>query len=211
MATQVLTSHFNVVESKKSLGKILPQRLGGVLWAPMVLMALMAFAAGFVVAIVRANEINDGGSADTIASLKHVGAGFMFIGFAAVFAAIDFVIARILGEFRAGGGSVQEATGRTVKTLTMPLTGKLFLGTMMMAMMTLLTTVVIHFIFAADVSSTAASLEDSEQRFVVLEAIRRVGVGMFLLSFLLGLATIIEVIRFQSVRIRQLPSEAKQS
>ncbi|MFQ5382474.1 MAG: hypothetical protein ACE5EF_12765 [Dehalococcoidia bacterium] len=210
MAVQV-ASHFNTVESDRSLGRIAPQKVGGILWAPMVLMGIMAFTAGIIVAIVRANEIDVAGAADTIAGLKHVGAGLMFIGFASVFAAIDFAIARILGEFRAGGGEVQEAAGRKVQTLAMPATAKLFLVTMMMGMMTILTAVVLHFIFAADISNTAASLEDAEQRFIILEGIRRAGVAVFLLSFLLGLASIIQVIRFQAVRIRELPAEAKRA
>ena len=58
-------------------------------------------------------------------------------------------------------------------------------------------------------SNAAASLEDAEQRFIVLEGVRRVGVGLFLLSVLLGLATIIQVLRFQSMRIRELVDEPR--
>ena len=135
----------------------------------------------------------------------------MFIGFAAVFAAISFTIARILGEFRKGGGELQEATGRTVKVLKMPFTAKLFIGTMAMAMMALVIASILHFVFAADVDGTAASLQDAEQRFIVLEGIRRGGVVVYLLSFLLGLGTIIEVLRFQSIRIRELAGESAAS
>lgn len=202
---------FNTIASARSLGRNLPQRIGGLLWAPMLAMALMAFTVGFVLAAVRANEIADAGGADTIAQLQHVVAGFMFLGFAAVFAAIAFAIARILGEFRHGGGEVQEATGRTVQTLTMPLTAKAFIALMAMAMMTLLAAVILHFVFAADIEATASSLEDAEQRFVVLEGVRRVGVGVYLFSILLGLATIVQVLRFQSVRIRELPREQRRA
>ncbi len=205
----VTHASFDTVASTRSLGRNLPQRIGRVLWAPMLAMALMAFTVGFVLAVVRANEIADGGGADTILQLQHVVAGFMFLGFAAVFAAIAFAIARILGEFRRGGGEVQEATGRTVQTLKMPLTAKAFIVLMAMAMMTLLTAVILHFIFAADIEATATSLEDAERRFVVLEGVRRIGVGVYLFSILLGLATIIQVLRFQSVRIRELPREQR--
>ena len=118
-------------------------------------------------------------------------------------------IARILGEFRVGGGMVQEATGRVVKTLKMPLTAKVFLLGMAMAMMTLVVASILHFVFAADISSTTASLEDAEQRFIVLEGVRRVGVAMFLFSVLLGLATIVQVLRFQSARMRELVAEPR--
>ena len=191
----------------------MPQNLGRMLWFPMWLMAAMGFGAGFVVAIIRANEVADLNGAgvwstETTAQLQHVGAGLMFIGFAAVFAAISFTIARILGEFRKGGGELQEATGRTVKVLKMPFTAKLFIGTMAMAMMALVIASILHFVFAADIDGTAASLQDAEQRFIVLEGIRRGGVVVYLLSFLLGLGTIIEVLRFQSIRIRELAGES---
>ena len=194
----------------------MPQNLGRMLWFPMWLMAAMGFGAGFVVAIIRANEVADLNGAgvwstETTAQLQHVGAGLMFIGFAAVFAAISFTIARILGEFRKGGGELQEATGRTVKVLKMPFTAKLFIGTMAMAMMALVIASILHFVFAADIDGTAASLQDAEQRFIVLEGIRRGGVVVYLLSFLLGLGTIIEVLRFQSIRIRELAGESAAS
>ena len=35
----------------------MPQNLGRMLWFPMWLMAAMGFGAGFVVAIIRANEV----------------------------------------------------------------------------------------------------------------------------------------------------------
>ena len=206
----VTTAGFSTVASDRSLGRNMPQRLGSLLWLPMFLMALGFFAAGFIVGVIRANEIAEASpAADTIESLHHLGAGLMFIGFAAVFGAIAFAIARILGAFRAGGGEMQEASGRGVKTLAMPLTAKLFIAGMAMSMMALVGASILHFVFAADVSSTAASLEDSEQRFIVLEGIRRVGVALYLLSILLGLATIIQVLRFQSVRIRELATEPR--
>ncbi len=202
---------FEVERSSRSLGYNLPQRAGRLLALPMLAMALMAFPAALIVGIVRANKISDGEAADTIAALQHVQAGLMFIGFAAVFAGISFAIARILGQFRKGGGDVQEAAGRTVATLKMPLTAKAFLAIMMMAMMTILLAVVLHFVFAADIDNNAASLKQAEDRFVVLEAIRRIGVAMYLFAITLGLATIIRVLRFQAVRIRELPGEVPRS
>lgn len=209
MAAQTQMAGFPVLLSDRSLGRSLPQRIGGALWLPMWLMAAMAFATGFALSIVQANEIADGGGADTIAQLQHVVAGFQFLGFAAVFAAISFAIARILGEFRAGGGELQEATGRQVQTLKMPRTAQLFLLTMAMAMMALVATVVLHFVFAASITTAEASLQTAEQRFIVLEGIRRLAVAIYLASFLLGLGTIIEVLRFQSIWLRQLPDEPR--
>lgn len=211
MAITATSADFDIVTSARSPGRNMPQRLGRMLWFPMWIMAVMGVTAGIILAVVRATEIADGGDADTIMALKHAIAGFMFIGFAAVFAAISFAIARILGEFRAGGGALQEATGREVRTLKMPMTAMAFIATMAMAMMAIIAAVVLHFVFAADVQNTAASLEDAEQRFVVLEGIRRIGIATYLVSFLLGLGTIIHVLRFQAVRIRELAGEPTRS
>lgn len=211
MAITATSADFDIVTSARAPGRNMPHRLGRTLWFPMWIMAAMGFTVGIILTIVRASEIADGGDADTIMALKHVVAGFMFIGFASVFAAISFAIARILGEFRVGGGELQEATGREVRTLKMPMTAKLFIVTMAMAMMAIVAAVVMHFVFAADVQNTAASLQDAEQRFVVLDGIRRVGIATYLVSFLLGLGTIIQVLRFQAIRIRELAGEATRS
>jgi hypothetical protein len=207
MATATAPATFQVETSTRSLGLNLPQRMGRVLWLPMLLMALMLFGAGMILGVVRANEIADGGAADTLASLQHAQAGVMFLGFAAVFAAISFAIARILGQFRAGGGEVQAAAGRSVQTLRMPGSAKLFLTLMMMAMATLVVSSVLHLVFAFDVDNTPTSLADAEERLIVLEGVRRLGVSIFLFGILLGLATVIRVLRFQAVRIRQLADE----
>lgn len=200
---------FAVERSKRSLGYNLPQRLGRRLWLPMFLMALMAFPVGVVLGIIRGDEISTNGSPETIEELRHVSAGFMAIGFAAVFAAVSFAIARILGAFRKGGGDVQEAAGTEVHTLKMPLTAKLFLAVMAMAMMALLAEAVLHFVFAADVTSSASSLDLSEDRAVVLEGIRRIGTASYLFAITLGLASIITVLRFQAHRIRELPARIR--
>jgi hypothetical protein len=197
----------NLEVSKRSLGYNLPQRAGVRLWLPMLAMALMAFPAALGIGIVRAEEISSGGSAETIETLRHLQAGVMIIGFAAVFAAISFAIARILGQFRKGGGKLQEAAGVPVKTMRMPATAKVFIGLMMMAMMTLVATAVLHFVFAADVTGAASSLDLSAERFTVLDGVQTVGIAMYLVAITFGLATIAQVIRFQSTRIRELAKE----
>ncbi len=206
MATETLSTDFAIDTSTESLGLNKPQQIGGKLWLPMFAMSLMGFAGGIIVAVIRAAELSDNGVSDTSEALKHLGAAFMFIGFAAVLAAISFAIARILGVFRSGGGEVQETVGTTVHTLKMPISAKVFLGGMMMAMMLILIPVILHFVFAADVSDTLASIEESEERFIVLEGIRRIGVALYLLAIAFGLATIIKVLRFQAIRIRELPN-----
>ncbi len=207
MAATATSADFDIVTSAESLGRNMPQNLGRMLWFPMWLMAVMGFTIGVIFAVVRANEIVDGGDAATILQLKHVIAGFMFIGFASVFAAISFAIARILGEFRSGGGDFQQSTGREVRTLKMSPSATAFIVTMAMAMMALVVAIVLHFVFAADVVNTAASLELAERRFIVLEGVRRTAIAVYLISFMLGLGTIIQVLRFQAIRIRELPAE----
>src|SRR5918996_1129480 len=123
---------FKVWASSKSLGFDLPQRIGRVLWFPMLAMALMSFVVAWIFGVIRADEIAGGGNPDTIAAQGHLVPAFMFLGFASVFAAISFACA---------------------------------------------------------------------------EAIRRLGIVMYLTSIAFGLATIIQILRFQSVRVRELPSE----
>ena len=202
MATDTM---FTYQVSDHALGRILPQRLGRALWLPMLVMALMAFAVGFVLAIVRADAIASGGAISTIAALNHSVPGFMFLGFAAVFAAISFAIARILGEFRVGGGSVQEAVGGEVHTLTMPRTAKLFVAGMVLAMMTLVAAVVLHFVAAAAIAGgSATALGNAETWATQLEGVRRAGIALYLFAITLGLASIVEVLRFQASRMREL-------
>jgi hypothetical protein len=175
----------------------------------MLAMAVMAFPVGVLLGAIRANEIATGGSESTIAALGHAIPAVNFIGFASVFAAITFAIARILGEFRVGGGAVQEAAHTPVKTLKMPATAKLMIGGMMMAMMGLVAAVVLHFVAASAISGGSSyALDHSDQWGVWLEGARRTGIGLYLLSITLGLASIVETVRFQAVRIRELPAEA---
>jgi uncharacterized membrane protein YjgN (DUF898 family) len=129
----------------------------------------------------------------------------MFIGFASVFAAISFSIARILGVFRDGGGRVQETLGAKVHSLVMPATAKAFIALIMMGMMAILVAVVIHFVTAAGTASGAISVADSESTAIALEAVRRLGVSVYLVAIALGLATITNVLRFQAIRLRELP------
>lgn len=205
--TDLRSDGYNVDITADNLGRNLPQRVADRLWAPMLAMALMAFPAAVVLAVVRADLVAGGATADaaTITQLHHVSAGVMFLGFAAVFSAITFAIARILGEFRSGGGSVQATAGTDVHTLRMPGSAKGMLVGMMMAMLLILVPVVLHFVAAASIGSASeADLLRSEQWFDQLEAVRRVGVATYLAAITLGLLTILRVLRFQATRIREV-------
>ena len=208
MTTTLNSRTFEIETSDHAQGPNLPQRVGGKLWKPMLAMALMGFAVGTVLAAIRAGAIANGDAASTIVSLQHFVPAAMFIGFASVFAAICFAIARILGEFRTGGGAVQEAAGGAVETLKMPPTAMAFIGLMAMAMMTILAAVVAHIIIGAQIASgDTATLAGSEQWAIGLEGARRFGTALCLFAIALGLGTIIHVLRFQAIRIRELATE----
>jgi hypothetical protein len=202
---------FSVDRSATAAGLNLPQRAAERLWAPMLAMGLMGLVAGLLVAFARADAVAAGQDVATIARLQHVQAGATFIGFAGVFSAIVFAIARILGVFRTGGGRIQQAVGSHVLTLRMPVTAKAMIALMAMGTMAIVGAVIAHFIVAgAVVTAAEADLLRSEQWFVALEGVRRIGVSAYLLSITLGLATIVHVLRFQSLRIRDLvPSSAR--
>jgi len=196
---------FDVEVSNQGLGYNKPQKMGNRLWAPMFAMAVMAFPVALILSFVRASDIADG-DFESAAELGHYVAAFGFIGFLAVFTAISFAVARILGRFRKGGGDIQEATGSRVQTLKMPVSAKAFIASMAMGMGMTAIAVVLHFVAASNVGTW--SLESVERWARVLEGFRRLGVGLYLFGIALGLGTIIQVLRFQSIRIRQLPDTA---
>ncbi|MEE9177779.1 MAG: hypothetical protein V3U46_05075 [Acidimicrobiia bacterium] len=205
MATSTTTSSdFPIDVSNKGLGYNKPQQMGRKLWGPMWVMSIMAFPIALILGIVRSNAIATGESEATIAALGHTTTGIMFIGFTAVFAAISFAIAKILGEFRKGGGEVQELVSSEVRTLKMPPTAKILILGMAMGMMTLLIASIIHLVVAAQVSSGSLSLASAETAAINLEAVRRLGVAVYLVAITFGLATIIRVLRFQAIRLREL-------
>ena len=179
MTTTLDSRTFDIETTDHALDRNLPQRVGGKLWKPLLVMALMGFAVGVVLAVIRANAIANGDALSTITSLGHFVPAAMFVGFASVFAAISFAIARILGELRTGGGAVQEAVGAPVETLNMPPTAKAFIGLMAMAMMIIVAGVVGHIIIGAQIASgDAAALADSEQWAIWLEGVRRFGTAL---------------------------------
>ncbi len=144
----------------------------------------------------------------------------MLLGFAFIFSGISFAIARILGVFRTGGGLVQDAAGKGIKTPVMPITAWIFLGGMMMGMIVLVFVFVGHIYAAVQThdawinatgpsGADAASLGRAETWGTWLEGLRRVGVGLYLASIAVVFGTIVNVIRFQTLRIKELAEEAR--
>ena len=210
------------VETEEPPGLTLAQTVGGRLLWPAAAMGIMLVATAFALAIARSQlsvDLSEEFTAARQANFATFGQlipGFMFLGFAMILAGVSFAIARILGVFRVGGGIVQEAIGKGIKTPVMPITAWIFLGGMMMAMMLLVFTFVGH-IYAATqacdawinataggVAGNEAALGRAETWGTWLEGLRRFGVGLFLVSIAFGLATIIKVIRFQTLRIKEL-------
>jgi hypothetical protein len=215
MTTTAISRHgeFSVTTGDSAPGLNLPQKMGTALWLPMLLMGLMAYPIAVVLGAVRADLVANGtttGDAANAASLGQYTTAVLFLGFSFVFAAIVFAIARILGAFRTGGGGVQQTSGRQVLSLAMPATAKAMIGLMMMGMMMLLFAVVVHVILGINVNTAvlngdAASVTTIESWSTWIEGVRRLGVAVYLVSIALGLATIAEVIRFQTARILELP------
>lgn len=203
-----IRNDFDVFRTDRAVGPNVPQRLGAALWAPMLGMAIMAFPVALALSIARASLIASGGPAPTIAALGQLVPAAMFLGFATVFAAISFAIARILGVLRSGGGTVQEAAHRRVQTLRMPAIAKLFIALMAMAMMIIVAAVIAHVLVAVQLLGGRIDPATAQAYGEWLEGARRFGASTYLLSIALGLASIFTVLGFQASRIRELPSEA---
>jgi hypothetical protein len=81
------------------------------------------------------------------------------------------------------------------------------MGLMAMGMMLIVGAVVLHLIVGTLIATgNDSTLANAEEWSIWLEAARRFGVSTYLFSILLGLATIILVLRFQTVRIREIVS-----
>ena len=197
---------FHVVGSSESLGYNRPQKMGRKLWLPMFALAIMGWAVGFVLAVVEAGT--DRSAVDDLQTLSHLVPGFMFIGFLGVFTAITFAIARILGEFRKGGGEVQATAGSAVQTLKMPATARVMLAFMMMGMMVMAAGIITNFVAAGAFNGTdPADIVDSARYGALGSGLRRLGVASYLTGIAFGLGTIIEVLRFQASRLREVGTE----
>ncbi len=61
---------FDTQTTARAPERIMPQKVGSALWAPMFAVSLMGFAVGFVLAIVKANLIASGGDPLDIAAVS---------------------------------------------------------------------------------------------------------------------------------------------
>ncbi len=147
--------------------------------------------------------------------------GFRLLGIGLILSAITFSLASILGVFRAGGGRLQQAFGHEAQSLTPPITARLFPMLMMMGLLILIVNLVISAIiggFAWDVyghsiaeinaaepgSDLLGDLRTVETYNAWLAPFKFVGIAFILVGISFAVHTILQVIRFQGQRIREL-------
>ena len=174
-------------------------RMARALWLPMLAMGIMAVLAGFIVSLVQTGEVrSDPGFATDLSAWVQ---GLQFLGEGFILSGISFLLGTILGSLRKGGGEVQKATGVSVKTLKMPVTGKLFVGLMMAGMML----AIVQFVGYVAVS-TFSGPQTIASYFAWLGPVREAALGLLLSGIVLALATIAKVLGFQFSRVTEIVS-----
>ncbi len=142
-----------------------------------------------------------------------------FLGVGTLLGGITFLLATILGTLRVGGGGVQAALGVEVRMLKPPVTARLFPMFMMMGMMLLIAALIIsiptailaygywnHSIAtqlnpAAEGSGLLADLGTINALKLWLAPFKFVGMATLFTGIGLALATIVQVLRWQSNRL----------
>ena len=100
------------------------QRMGTLLWLPMLLMGLMVLGGAFGLGVARGAigadlfERFDASDKAVFETLGVLSAGFGLLGVGLLLAAISFALVRLAGVFRRGGASIQEAAGQPVRVST---------------------------------------------------------------------------------------------
>ena len=144
---------------------------------------------------------------------------FKFLGIGMLLGGITFLLATILGALRVGGGGVQQALGGEVRMPKPPMTAKLFPMVMMMGLMILIAALVIGIVNAALAydywnHSIATQLNPAAEGSGLLSDLgtinaiklwlapfKFVGMATLFTGIGLALATIVQVLRWQSNRL----------
>ena len=194
----VRTTFGAVNETAVAPEPLLIHRMARSLWAPMLVMGLMAVAGGLVVSFVWSADIGTPDGATAAAWTQ----GLQFLGEGFLLAGISFLLGTVLYALRTGGGEVQAMLGVPVQTLRMPSTAKYFIGLMALGLMVAMG----QFVGYALVANGTL---DAATAFPWLGPLREVGLGLMLSGIVLALATIARVIAFQSDRVTVLIHSAK--
>ena len=144
---------------------------------------------------------------------------FKFLGIGMLLGGITFLLATIIGALRVGGGGVQQALGGEVRMPKPPMTAKLFPMVMMMGLMILIAALVIGIVNAAlaydywnhsiatqlnpvaEGSGLLADLGTINAIKLWLAPFKFVGMATLFTGIGLALATIVQVLRWQSNRL----------
>ena len=151
--------------------------------------------------------------------------GFQLLGIGLLLSAITFSLANILGVFRSGGFRLQKAFGGEAQGLTPPITARLFPMLMMVGLVILIVNLIIAaFIGAlawdvyghsvADInaategSSLLGDLGTVNTYKTWLAPLPFIGLATILVGISFAVHTVLQVIRFQGQRIRELAQTA---
>src|SRR5574340_280446 len=126
------------------------------MWLPAFAMGLMAIAGGVVAGAIQASN----GNPLHVQQIAAWNPGLLFLGIGLLLSAVTFTLARILGELRDGGTSVQRSLGEAALILKRPWTGYVFPPAMMMGLMTLIAAFAIGFLQATRLDSNPSSAAD---------------------------------------------------
>ena len=198
-ASEAETPFGNALVSSDEPKPLFIHRMAKALWLPMLAMGIMAVLAGFIVSLVQSGEVRTDPPFAT--ELSAWVQGLQFLGEGFILSGISFLLGTILGSLREGGGEVQKASGVAVKTLKMPVTGKLFIGLMMAGLMLAIGQFVVYVTVA-----TFSNPQTIASYFAWLGPVREAALGLLLSGIVLALATIGKVLGFQFARVTEIVS-----
>ncbi len=213
------------IATSQTVGLNPAQRMGTLLWLPMLLMGLMVLGAAFGLGVARGAigadlfETFDASDKATFATLGVLSSGFALLGVGLLLAAISFALARIAGVFRRGGASVQEAAEQPVLIPPMAWTAWAFLGLMMLGMMVVIGGFVAQVVAAVSIydawidetgpdGAIVSDLGRAQSITTWSAPVMRAGVALLFTGISFMLATIIHGLREQALRLKQMATLA---
>lgn len=186
-----------VVVTDRAPSPLAIHRLADLMWLPALAMGAMALYGGFALSLVAAGGVAT--DPQFAGSQRAWVQGLQFLGEGLVLSGISFLLARILGAIRSGGGDVQESLGLAVHTLRMPAAAKAFVVLMMAGLMVSIGQLVGY--------AYVAGLSDGDQIAAIsafLGPLREFGLGVLLAGIVLALASIARALDFQATRITSI-------